>query len=110
MLYGHRQWPGQCSGPDQKSPLFNLISYQPNMDKIYFCAKDPYEAKYQLLTDKRETSGLNVFKWFKAFIEYSIGMNDIYKNIEECNPSKKHKILIIFDDMISDMLSNKKLV
>ena len=37
-------------------------------------------------------------------------MNDIYKNIEECNPSKKHKILIIFDDMISDMLSNKKLV
>ena len=110
MLYGYRQWPGQCSGPDQKSPLFNLISYQPNMDKIYFCAKDPYEAKYQLLTDKRGNSGLNVFKWFKAFIEYSIGMNNIYKNIEECNPSKKHKILIIFDDMISDMLSNKKLV
>ena len=61
-----------------------------------------------MLIDKRESSGLNVFKWFKAFIKYSIGINDIYKNIEEYNPSKKRKILIIFDDMISDMLSNKK--
>ena len=36
-------------------------------------------------------------------------MNDIYKNIEEYNPNKKRKILIVFDDMIADMLSNKKL-
>ena len=36
-------------------------------------------------------------------------MNDIYKNIEEYNPNKKSKILIVFDDMIVDMLSNKKL-
>ena len=36
-------------------------------------------------------------------------MNDIYKNIEEYNPNKKRKILIAFDDMIADMLSNKKL-
>ena len=36
-------------------------------------------------------------------------MNDIYKNIEEYNPNKKQKILIAFDDMIADMLSNKKL-
>ena len=34
-------------------------------------------------------------------------MDDIYKNIEEHNPNKKHKILVIFDDMIADMLSNK---
>ena len=45
----------------------------------------------------------------KAFIEYSNGMDDIYKNIEEYNPNKKHKILIIFDDMIADMLNNKRL-
>ena len=44
----------------------------------------------------------------KAFIEYSNDMDDIYKNIEEYNPSKKRKILIVFDDMIADMLSNKK--
>ena len=36
-------------------------------------------------------------------------MDDIYKSIEEYNPNKKRKILIIFDDMIADMLSNKKL-
>ena len=35
-------------------------------------------------------------------------MNDIYKNIEEYNPNKKRKILIVFDNMIDDMLSNKK--
>ena len=36
-------------------------------------------------------------------------MDDIYKNIEDHNPNKKQKILIIFDNMIADMLSNKKL-
>ena len=35
-------------------------------------------------------------------------MDDIYKNIEEYNPNKKRKIFIIFDDMIADMLGNKK--
>ena len=45
----------------------------------------------------------------KAFIEYSNEMDDIYKNTEEYNPNKKHKILIIFEDMFVDMLSNKKL-
>ena len=34
--------------------LFNLISHQPDIDKIYLCAKDLYEAKYQLLINKRE--------------------------------------------------------
>ena len=36
-------------------------------------------------------------------------MNDVYKNIEEYNPNEKRKILIVFDDIIVDMLSNKKL-
>ena len=44
----------------------------------------------------------------KAFIEYSNNMPDVYKNIEEYNPDKKHKVLIVFDDMIADMISNKK--
>ena len=44
----------------------------------------------------------------KAFIEYSNNVNDIYKNIEEYNPNKKRKILIIFDDITANMLSNKK--
>ena len=36
-------------------------------------------------------------------------LNNIYKNIEKYNPNKKCKILIVFDDMIADMLSNEKL-
>ena len=64
---------------------------------------------FQLLINKRENAGLKYFKDSKAFIEYSIDMDDIYKNIDKYNPNKKRKILIIFHDMIADMLSNKKL-
>ena len=45
----------------------------------------------------------------KAFMECSNDMDGIYKNIKKYNPNKKRKILIAFDDMISDMLGNKKL-
>ena len=45
----------------------------------------------------------------KTFIEHSNDMDDTYKNIEGYNPNKKHKILIVFDDIIADMLSNKNL-
>ena len=45
----------------------------------------------------------------KTFIEYSNDMDDTYKNIEGYNPNKKHKILIVFDDIIADILSNKNL-
>ena len=45
----------------------------------------------------------------KAFIEYSNHMQDVYKNIEEYNLGKKRKVLTAFYDMISDMISNKKL-
>ena len=87
----------------------NLINNQPDTDKIYLYAKDPYEAKYQYLTKKREKVGLRHFTDFKAFMEYSNDMQDVYKNIEDYNPNKKRKILIIFDDMIADMINNKKL-
>ena len=97
------------SGSGKTNSLFNLINQQPDIDKIYLYAKDPYEAKYQLLINKRESTGLKYLNDSKAFIEYSNDMDDIYKNIEEYNPSKKRKILIVFDDMIADMLSNKKL-
>ena len=87
----------------------NLINNQPNIDKIYLYAKDPYEAKYQYLINKRENVGQNHFDDPKAFIEYSNDMQDVYKNIEDYNPGKKRKILIVFDDMIADMINNKKL-
>ena len=70
--------------------------------------KDPNEAKYQYFINKRENPGLERFNDFEAFIEYLSDMDNIYKNIEEYNLGKKRKILILFDDMIVDMLSNKK--
>ena len=72
-------------------------------------AKDPYEAKYQYLINKRESVGINHFNDPKAFIEYSNDMQDVYKNIEEHNADTERKILIVFDDMIVDMIYNKKL-
>ena len=53
------------------------------------CAKDPYEAKYQYLINKRESVGINHFNDPKAFIEYSNDMRDVYKNINYYNPDKK---------------------
>ena len=87
----------------------NLIENQPDIDKIYLYAKDPHEAKYQYLINKRESVGINHFNDPKAFIEYSNDMHDVYKNIDDYNPDKENKILIVFDDMIADMINNKKL-
>ena len=72
-------------------------------------AKDSYEAKYQFLINKRESTGLNHFNDPKAFIECSNDMQDVSKNIDEYNTDKKCKILIVFDDMIADMINSKKL-
>ena len=69
--------------------LLNLIYNEPDMDKIYLYAKDPYDAKYRLLINKRESTALKYLNDSKAFIEYSNDMNVIYKNIEEYNLNKK---------------------
>ena len=71
--------------------------------------KDPYKPKYQFLINQRESTGSNHLNDSKVFIEYLNNMGDIYKKIEEYNPSKKRKILIAFDDMIDEMLSNKNI-
>ena len=68
----------------------NLTHQQPNIDKIYICAEDPYEAKFQFLINKQESSDLKLFIDSKAFVEYSNNMNDIYKNFEEYIPPQKN--------------------
>ena len=90
------------SGSGKTNSLFNLISQQPHIDKIYLYAKDPYEAKCQFLFNKRKSASLKHFNDSKAFIEYSNNTDDIYKNIKEYNPNKKRKILIVFDDIIAE--------
>ena len=89
--------------------LLKLIENQPDIDKIYLYDKVPYEAKCQYLINKRESVSINLFNDSKAFIEYSNDMHDVYKNIDKYNPDKENKILIVFDDMIADMINNKKL-
>ena len=97
------------SGSGKINALLNLIENQPDIDKMYLYAKDPYEAKYQYLINKREGVGINHFKDLKAFIEYSNDMNNVYRNVNYYNPDKEKKILIVLDDMIADMIQNKKL-
>ena len=57
----------------------DLINEEPDIDKIYSYAKDPFEAKYQFLINKIENTGLKHFNDSKAFIEYSNNIDDVYK-------------------------------
>ena len=84
-----------------------MINNQQDIDKIYLYAKEPYEEKYQYLINKRGGVGINHLNDPKVFIEYSNDMHKVYKN--NYNPDKENKILIVFDDMIADMINNKKL-
>ena len=95
------------SGTGKLNALLNLVNNQQDIDKIYLYAKDPYKDKYQYLINKRERVGINHLIDPKAFIEYSNDMHKLYKNIDNYNPDKEDKILIVFDDMIADMFNNK---
>ena len=97
------------SGSGKTNLLLNLIENQPDIDKIYLYAKDPYEAKYQNLIKIREKVGIDHQNNPRAYTEYSNDMRDVYKNINYYNPIKENKILIFFDHMIADMIHNKKL-
>ena len=88
--------------------MLGLINHELTIHNFFIYAKDAYEAKYQSSINKRESTGIKYLNDFKAFIKYSNNMNDICKIIEECDPNKKRKILIVFDDMIADMFSNTK--
>ena len=88
----------------------NLISQELDSDNIYSYAQYLFEAKCKFLINKRKSTGLKYFNDAKAFIELQLlsnYMDHIYENIEEYNSNKKRKILIAFDDMITDMLMNK---
>ena len=82
---------GSRSG--KTNALLNLINNHPDIDKIYLNAKEPYEAKYHYLINKHEKVGLGHFNDPKAFMKYSNDMQNVYKNIEDCNPNKKRKAL-----------------
>ena len=69
------------SGSGKTNTLLNLINNQLDIVKMYLYEKDPHQAKYQYLINKREKAGLKNYDDLKAFIEYSSDMQDVYKNI-----------------------------
>ena len=71
-------------------------------------AKDLSESKYEFFIKKRENAGTKHLNDPNAFSQISNVMNDTYENIDDYNPNRKGKILIVFDDMIVDVMSNKK--
>ena len=71
-------------------------------------AKDLSEPKYEFSIKKRKDVGTNYSADPNAFIECSNAMDDVYQNIDDYNPGRKRKILIVFDDIIVDIMSNKK--
>ena len=76
----------------------------------YLYAEILNEVKYEFLIIKHKDFGIKHFTDSEVFIEYLNNMDHIVKIIEKYNPSKKCKILTVFDDMIADMLSNKNFI
>ena len=96
------------SGSGNTNALINLINEQNDIDKIYVYARDLSEPKYEYLIKKREGVGIKHLNNSNAFIEYSSTMDDIYDNINDYNSNRKRKTLIVFDDMIAHIMTNKK--
>ena len=99
------------SGSGKTNSLFNIIKEQKNdelIDKIYLYAKNLNEPKYKLLIEKREDPEIKHLNDPKTFLEYSNTMDDVYNNINNCSPKRSRKILIVFDDMVADIMTNKK--
>ena len=92
----------------KKNKCNNLINEQNDIDKVYLYARDLSEPKYEYLIKKREDSGIKHVNNPNAFIEYSNTMDDVYENINDYNPIRKRKKLIVFDDMIADIMTNKR--
>ena len=95
------------SGSGKTNALLNLIKEQDDIDKIYLYAKDLSEPKYEFLIKKREDAGTKHFSHPNAFIECSNTMDDVYENIDNFNLNRK-RLLVVFDDMIADIMTNKK--
>ena len=92
----------------KKNTLLHLINEQDVIDEIYLYAKDLNEPKYEFLIRNRENAGIKHCNNPNALTEYSNTMDDAYKNIDDYNPSRQRKILIMFDDMIADIMTNKR--
>ena len=95
-------------GSGRTNTLLHLIKNLHPIDKIYLYAKDLSEPKYEFLINKREQAGIKNLNDPDAFIEYSNDMDDVLDDINNYNKNRDKKVLIVFDDMIADIMSSKK--
>ena len=99
------------SGSEKTNTLLNLIKeqdYHDVIDKIYLYAKDLSEPKYEYLIKKREDAGRKNVNSPNAFIMCSNTMDDVYEVIDNYNPKRNKKDLIVFGDMVTDIITTKK--
>ena len=90
------------SGSGKRNALLHLIKEQDDIYKIYLYAKDLSKSKYEFLIKKREYIGTKHFSDPNVFIECSNTMDDVNENIDDYNPNRKRKIVIVFDDAIAE--------
>ena len=111
-----KNWPFRMliigpSGSGKTNALLHLIQNLNNtkpIDKIYLYAKDLSEPKYEFLINNRKKARIKNYNDPNAFIEYSTTMDDVFESIDNYNTKRKRRILIVFDDMIADIMTNKK--
>ena len=99
------------SGSGKTNTLLNLIKEQDKhdvIDKIYLYAKDLNKPKNEYLIKKRENVGIKHYNDPTAFFESSNTMNGVYEHIDNYSSKRDKKVLIVFDDMIADIMTNKK--
>ena len=111
----NKNWPYRIliidlSGSGKTNALLDLIQQDNNnlIDKTYLYAKDLEEQKYKFLIKKLENAEIKNLNDPNAFIEYSNTIDNVYDNIDDYNPKRKRKVLLVFDDMIADIITNKK--
>ena len=108
-----KNWPFRMliigpSGSGKTNTLLHLINNLHPIDKIYLYAKDLSEPKYEFLINNREQAGIKNLNDPHAFIEYSNNMDDVPDDINNYNKNRDKKVLIVFDDMIADIMNSKK--
>ena len=110
-----KKWPYRMiifgpSGSGKTNALLNLIQKDNDnlIDKIYLYAKDLSEPKYQFLIKKRKDAAIKNLNDPSAFIEYSNTMDDVYYYVDDYNPRRKRKFLIVFDGMIAGIMTDKR--
>ena len=96
------------SGSGKTTTFINSINEQNDIDKIYLYARDLSKPKYEYLIKKRDDIGIKHLNNSNTFNECLNTVDNVYENIHDYNSSRRKKILIVFDDMIADIMTNKK--